>query len=639
MRILFSLFVILFLIHGVADSQKTQPSIPTTQPYGIIDTSDLKMTSCDFEKDANVMVLFDKAVVYYNYSAVKMERHKRIKILNDKGRDEANIRIEYFGANYVEEITDVEAETINLNDKSIDFTSIDKKLIYTETVDKNRKAIVFTFPNVKAGSVIEFKYKKSTQYGYNYPNWFFQSSIPCRYSEFDASFRDEYTFTFFKKVYQPMFKDTSMLTSNPKGKRYIWALANIKAFKEEPYMDYPEDYFQCILTRVQLQNRNWAKIAQFIRNDEDFGLELKKTLSKENEIIDKANLLNTEDKKIAFIFDTVRNSMKWNKLDWWYCNDGIKKAWDKKTGNSAEINLILYHFLKMANVDAYLLALRTRKYGKLEIDYPDLLQFNKTVVFCKVDSTKTYVLDATNKLNTYNTPPSDLIGLYALPVEPINKSYKLLQVKSGNTIESTSIDGSISVEGKLEGTIQISSTTYSKVKYLEKYNELGEKKYIDKIERENSGLSIRSLKLENMQNDTLPLNQFLEFKYSLTEPDGDYIYFSPNLLTDFRNNPFLNETRVSNIDFGSPYTYLINGRYKIPKGYKADVLPKSVTMSMPDKSIGFKRIIGVQDDIVLVRFLIDYKQSSFLKDQYLSLYDFYKKMYEMLNEQIVLKKL
>ncbi len=88
MKRLFPLLILLVLT-GYVSAQ--------TMPFGKIDTADLKMTSCDFEKDANAMVLFDQAVVTYKFSTVIMERHKRIKIFNDKGKDEANIRIEYLG--------------------------------------------------------------------------------------------------------------------------------------------------------------------------------------------------------------------------------------------------------------------------------------------------------------------------------------------------------------------------------------------------------------------------------------------------------------------------------------------------------------------------------------------------------------
>ena len=50
------------------------------------------------------------------------------------------------------------------------------------------------------------------------------------------------------------------------------------------------------------------------------------------------------------------------------------------------------------------------------------------------------------------------------------------------------------------------------------------------------------------------------------------------------------------------------------------------------------RILAEQDGLLVVRYIIDYKKTRYTKDEYPSIRDFYKKMYEMLNEQIVLKK-
>ena len=634
MKKLFPIVIFLLSIK-IVNAQTTPPS--PIQPYGKVDTSDLRMTSCSFEPDANAEILFDSGVVSYKFSSVITEWHKRIKIYNDKGMDEANTRIEYL-AHRDEDITDVEAETINLNNKTIEYTAVDTKLIYTQDVDKETKAIIFTFPNVRPGSVIEFKYKKTTPYGFNYPDWYFQTSIPCRYSEFDASFINLYKFSILTKIYQPLVKDTSMLTSSPKGTRHIWAMANIKTYKQEKYMDYPDDYVQCVLTRIDYRGETWMRVGDRMLNDWDFGDEIKKMLSKEDGIINKANTFKTDKEKIAYIFDTVRNAMTWNKIDHWYCDNGVRKAWDKKTGNSTEINLILYHFLAAANVNTYLLALRTRKHGKLDITYPDLAQLNKTVVYCPVDSTKKYVLDASDKHNSYNNAPLNLTGLYALSIEAVSKKYDMFIIKTGSTRVVTLINGSINAEGKLEGAIQVSSTSYSRQKYLKRYDELGEKKYIDELQSENDGLKITSLKFENMENDTLPLNQTFNFKYNLTEPDGDYIYFNPNLFTGFKTNPFLSDERISNIDFGCLYNYSINGRYSLPPGFKTVALPKSVSMQMPDKSITFKRVAAEDDGAIVIHYTIDFKRSLFTKDEYPGIRDFYKKMYEMLNEQIVLKK-
>jgi len=611
-----------------------------TMPFGQIDMADLKMTSCDFEKDANAMVLFDRAAVSYKSSSIIMERHKRIKIFNDNGKNEANIRIEYYIGEFDESISDVEAETINLNGTSIEYAAVDKKLIYMEAIDKNKKAVVFTFPNVKPGSIVEFKYKLTTAQPYNYPDWFFQSDLPTRYSELDAGFNDDYVMTFNNRTFQPVVKDTAILkTRHTEGGRHIWALANIKSYKSEPLTDFPEDYLQCVLFKVFHVNRPWRVVGEAMLADKDFGLQLSKKLSNEDAIIANANLLKTDDEKIAYIYNTVKAAMKWNKVNLWHTVDGIKNAWDKKTGNSTEINLILYHLLKAAKINTILLALSTRDNGKFDAEYPSAMHLNKTVVYFPVDNANYYIMDASDPYNSYIDIPVELGGLQVLSLDPDGGRITIMPIKRGQAKEFTLINGGITAGGELEGNADISSSGYFREKYLRQIDGLGEKKFAVEILSDNKDLKITAIKFENQQIDTLPLGQNFEFKYALTAPDGDYMYFNPNDLNRLGPNPFLSETRVSNIDFGCLNYYSINGQYKIPPGYKTGNLPESVSMAMPDKSISFKRMIAEQDGVIIARYTIDFKRAVFSKTEYPAIRDFYKKMYELLNEQIVLKKL
>jgi hypothetical protein len=626
------LLLLLFLVQLSISCVNAQ-----TRPYGKIDTADLKLTSCAFDKGANAMVLFDKAEVTYKYSSIIMERHKRIKILSDKGKDEANIRIEFNGTHKDEEISDIMAETINLNDNTIEYISIEKKLIYSQVVDDERKALIIAFPNVKAGSVIEFKYKWSTPYGYNYPDWYFQGGVPCRYSEFNATFINDYSFNILKNVRQPFIKDTAVLTQS-KAIKHSWALSNIKAYKAESFMDYTEDYLQSILFKIAYKNRTWETIGKGILNNAEFGEELNKSLNGEEEIITKANALPTNDEKIAYIFSTVKNTMNWNKINRWYTIDGVRKAWNKKAGNSTEINLILYNLLKSVNISTFLMVLSTRQNGKIDPAYPSISPLNKTVVYCPIDSSKYYVLDASNPYNTYNNIPLNLTRLYVLSIDAGNKRFGMFQLREGSAREVILINGKVNTDGTIEGNAQISSFSYDREKHQRQYDDLGEKGYVEKLQGENNSLKITGLRLENMKNDTLPFIQTFDFKMNLTEPDGVYMYLTANFLTGFRINPFISETRISNIDFGCPYHYSINERFKIPPGYKVDALPKTFNLLMPDKSIIFKRAAAEQDGEIIVQYTIAYKKSLFSSDEYPSLREFYKKMYEMLNEQIVLKK-
>jgi hypothetical protein len=200
------------------------------------------------------------------------------------------------------------------------------------------------------------------------------------------------------------------------------------------------------------------------------------------------------------------------------------------------------------------------------------------------------------------------------------------------------ISAEIKPGGKLEGTAQISSSSYYKINANERYKKDGEKKYIDYLCDDDNNLKISSLTFENMDVDTLPLTQNIKFNLDLAGSDENYIYLNPNIFTSLKSNPFLSENRMTDIDFGYMRSYSINGVYRIPAGYKTDAIPKSVTIVMPDKSVIFKRLVAEQDGAIVVRYSITYYKSEYSKDIYPDFHEFFKKMHEMLNEQIILKK-
>jgi hypothetical protein len=141
-----------------------------------------------------------------------------------------------------------------------------------------------------------------------------------------------------------------------------------------------------------------------------------------------------------------------------------------------------------------------------------------------------------------------------------------------------------------------------------------------------------------MDVDTLPLVQNISFNADLSS-DDNYLYLNPNLFTEMHKNPFSNEVRKTDIDFGYPGNMSMSGIFKLPAGYKVEGLPKNISMTTPDNSIMFRRIVGQQDDgTIVLRYTVTYKRSIFFKENYSDYHEFFKKMYEMMNENIVLKK-
>jgi Domain of Unknown Function with PDB structure (DUF3857) len=647
----------LIVFSGSVSAQTT----PTFMPFGKIDNSDLEMTKCDFEPDANAEVLFNKADVYYDgVFDIQGDYHKRIKIFNDNGKNEANIRIEFYGGNRLEYITDVQAQTINLVNGKPEITRVDKKQIFTQAIDKVRSAIVFSMPNVKPGSVIEYKYKYRTQSVSNFPSWDFQEKIPTRYSELDTSIPDLLYFRVIRHVWQPYFKSehstqsrslgggvNAVLYNQEEDKR---ALINVPSLHDEPYMRSYADNLMSLhfnLTSVKSSygfyksfSDTWAKVGGIIADDEDFGGQLKRKLNGEEIIINKAKALKTDDEKIAFVFNQVKNAMKWDGADRWYTNDGTYRAWEKKTGNSAEVNIILYHLLKQSGIKAYPMIVSTRSHGKIDSYNTSLSQFNRAVVYVPVDTAKEYILDATGKYNLYNQTPEELLHSSGLYIDKATNQYDMVSIENSDPVRQVVIiKADILPDSKVTGTADVTGFGYNKINSTQRYKTDGEKKYIDFIRDNDNNLKISSLKMNNMDVDTLPLTQSIAFSLDLAGSDGTYIYFNPNLFTTMRTNPFLSETRTTDIDFGHLDRYELNAYYKIPAGYKTEALPGSMRMVMTDKSISFKRFIAEQDGYLTVRYVVDHSKAHYPKEDYAEIRQFYKQLFDMLNEQVVFKKI
>ena len=608
---------------------QTNPAVtPKAEPYGQIDMADLEMKTCDFEKDANAEVLFDKASVITS-NGMLLERHVRIKIFNDFGKNEANIRI-VSGENI--KTADFKGETINLNDGKVEVTPLDKKQSYIEKLDNQHSALIFTLPNVRAGSVIEYKY--SLYIGF-FSAWYFQSDIPTRYSEIETVFSANQGINAIPYVKQPYIKNVS---SADEAKQ-VKALANIHSLPDEPFMGARNDVLQRIeYIGLHKTLYTWPVISNLVLASPGFGGQFERSIPGEMEIVKQAKSLKSDDEKIAFIFNDVKNSMKWNEVTQYYSMDGVVRAWNNKTGNSGEINMIVYRLLKKTGIKAYPMLTSSRNNGKISPDNPNTVHLNNTVVFIPIDSAKYYVLDATSKFNQFNVIPVDNLNTYGLSLDDKNSEYKLVFLTDIEpSTQSVFLNAEIKPDGKMTGTLERTSYSYNKTSALQKYKTDGEEKYIKFLCDSDNNIKMAAVKLNDMEVDSLPLSLKADFTIDLGGAEN-YIYFKTNLFMTMGANPFLSESRFSDIDFGYLDNYSVSGIYKLPEGYKTEALPKSITIVMPDQSIVFKRIVAEDNGTVVVRYALNHKKTIYFSDNYQDLRGFYKKMYEMLNEQIVLKK-
>ena len=85
---------------------------------------------------------------------------------------------------------------------------------------------------------------------------------------------------------------------------------------------------------------------------------------------------------------------------------------------------------------------------------------------------------------------------------------------------------------------------------------------------------------------------------------------------------------------------ILNNVVHLPAGYAVDALPKNVRLINADKTVNFTREIyySAENSQLIARIKIDFSKSQYGSDEYPDVKEFFKKMSDLLNEQVVLKK-
>ncbi|MEO7534183.1 MAG: DUF3857 and transglutaminase domain-containing protein [Ferruginibacter sp.] len=644
----FCILTMLFLCTTVF-AQKDVPA------YGKIEKADLEMKECAFDNAAEAMVLFDVGEVYCslnlnalfgNYVRTEFATHVRIKILTDKGLNQANIKIRYRSERNLEDVTNISAQTINLDASgNIVYTKVEKSLIYRKKLNKRYSEVIFTFPEVKKGSVIEYKYT-TTGDGISLRNWRFQRSIPVKQSRYTLDFPTELVVTATHKGGLVMnTKDDDKASRNIK----TYSMKDIPALRNEPFISCDEDYMDQVIPIMQAfdfpgQPRKnlidtWPEIIKALMEDEDFGLQLKRNIPRTSDLDALLAKVTDPYQKMVIIYYYVRKNMQWNDYYGIWASDGVKSAWKDKKGTSGEINLILVNLLRDADLNVHPMLVSTRDNGAVNTGLARISQFDKVMAYVEIDK-HVYVLDATNKYAPVNIIPNDVVYSEGLVIEKLSTSdwgWKTLLGQDKTFQNTTILMADIDSKGVIKGEASITSGDYCRLERMPVLTK-GKKEFIETYyTSKTSNLLVDSLSLENEEIDSLPLRQLVKFS-TKTSSSGDYHYFSVNLFSGLENNPFIADNRTSDVFFGSNQKNTIVGHFTIPEDFQFDELPKNIKMIMPDTSIIFSRMMQATGNEVSIRITLDIKKPFYSVEEYPYFQEFYKKLFEMLNEQIVFKK-
>lgn len=621
--------------------------IPT---FGKVDKADLEMKECSFDEKADALVLLeDGQLDFISGSGIEMKRRVRIKILSQKGLDEANIRLPFVSAKNAESVGSLDAQTYNLDESgNIVVTKLDKKLVYEKKLNKKVSEKVFTFPGVKVGSIIEYKYKHT---GLGLIDWYFQKSIPVKYSRYTVDFPQEievHTTPHCSGKYEYRRENSTTRVA------HTYIMRNVPGFRDEPFI-INEDYYRDRLeTKViafpvngvrRSQIVNWIQCIRYLMEDEDFGVQIKKDIPRTSELDQKLKTLSSPYDRMKAVYKYVQENMQWNEYNGIWALDGVKAAWRDKKGTVGEINLILVNLLKDAGLKVHPVLLTTHEKGIVNTldagtyDWPGFMQFDKVMAYVEIGD-EVYVLDASQKDVPVHLIPTDVLQTQGLVIEKVetgNWGWKFMTKEKLESKNLIFVNSQISADGKMFGEATINSYDYSRLNRLP-FAKKGKDKYIETyITSSHKDMEVDDVRFENLQSDSLPLVQKIKFTQPLNS-SGDYSYFSANILSGLETNPFVADSRFSDVFFGVNQSVTIFANFTLPEGYDFEELPKNVRIIMPDTSISMTRIAQYSGNILQTKIEVSFRKPFYPAEQYGAFQQFYLRLFELINEQFVIRK-
>jgi hypothetical protein len=644
---------LLILSASIIFAQKEIPS------YGKIDKADLQLKECEFDKDAEAYKLLSYSDVHYDIVGDDIEiitdERTRIKILKDKGLDEANIKVRFYSKARYEDIKNISGVTYNLDDAgNVVTTKLDNSSIYVKKINNQFSEVTFTMPDVKVGSVFEYKFTDVRKSLGNVDDWYFQDDIPTRFSMYRILIPNIFRFINQVLAYQNVDQKSEVINSNiyyhgglvsDRAEEKTYSLKNVPALREEPFMGAEKDYLQRVVSQLQRIVYNdgqieevmssWPKLTDQLLDDEDFGLQLKKNLPHTKSLDDSLKNIQGDYNKMIAIYNYVRANMNWNNSEHIYSSQGVKTAWDKKSGSNAEINFILIDLLRDAGIKAFPLLVSTKDNGTVNTIYPFLDQFNCTMT-CVLIGDHKYFLNAADKYNPSNLIPYDVLDNEGFIVDKEYGGWVTLSDPKDRWKNVVWYSAQITPDAQMEGKATIYSYGYSKNPRVKKWKE-EKSSFEDYFTKDLTGLKVKNIELKYEDVDTMPLQQKLDFTLPVNA-SGDFKYFTLNLFQGLEKNPFIADERKTDIDFNYPQSYTLIGKVDLPDEYEFDDLPKSIKMIMPDSSITLQRLIQRDNNEINFRITLDFERSVYSANSYPDFQEFYKKLFSTLNEQIVIKK-
>ena len=649
--------------------------------FGKIAKEELEESVHPLEKEAKSAVLYQEAISTIEFRdtegtfVVRTEYFTRIKIYDATDANLGSVKIPYYSSGqYKEKISGLKAVTYNLENGKIEKSKLSKGEVFQEKTTSNYKTQKFAMPNVKAGSVFEYKYTLNSPAYNDIPKFQFQYKIPVKESLFTLEVPEYFEFNISTKGTVPLNasdervsrkitvtstsensymmggrgeKRTNYGSIDYSAKLYTFQHTNTPSLPDEDFVPYMRNYrsaviFELLATRfpnspVKNYTSSWDKIAELLTNHSEFGRQIGKKLKDSKFELDVSAVEKPLD-VAKMVYYNVRDKVNWNNKYGVLSKDGLFEFIRESTGNAADINLLLTNQLQKHNIVAYPVVMRTRDYGFMNHYYPTLDDLNYVIVYAEIDG-KGYFLDATDQSSMFGNLPDRALNRKGVIV--IEKTGKLVDIMNPNINKVQEIvkgtfqeDWSVVLDCKSKYK---NYATKQALKDSQQYEDMG--KWMETIESENENVEYNSISLdsENIDPKGVTLNENFVLSDIAEEIDGK-IYINSLLNKNIETNPFVDEKREYPIFFNHIKDESITIQLEVPEGYQVASVPEEQVVTLPDDKGMFSYSVNNMGNKLVIQSRLKLSTDMIAPDVYPYVRELYDLVVAKGKEKIVLSK-
>ena len=615
-----------------------------SKKWGNISEFEKNLKVCEFDSTANAVILLDKGEIVFNGRIAAISRHRRIKIFNRKGMEYADVKIPYYSYNNFENVNKIQAQTIIIEPSGkIKKVPVDKSAFFTNKLDGKWSAKTFSFPQVTAGVIVEYKYILNTADILFLDAWNFQNEIPTVHSELSMEIPSSlvYSYLLFGKKLANAYRDK--LSTNK------WELQNIPGYKNEKFVYNYKDYIDRIQFQLQSYRtydeiggvstvpvmKGWKALIKELMDDQKFFLNKSKPAKKL-----LASIIDNNDppkKKLEKIFSWVQENIKFNGYRSYTHRKRLFEIIEKKEANSAGINLLLTLLLRTAGFESSPYVLSTRAHGKVYQQFSFLNQFNHLISSVELDGQR-ILLDAafSQQGMPYDIlPPPDLndIALKLAKGEPewidikANKSTQFCMLKLDLSKEKPSCLISFRQSGYLAAETRVAlNQTPNKV--------------FTPSEIEMINLQFKYKTTKDYQEKDKNAETVFSYQYELEEGqlEDDLIYLTPPPLSLYSKNPFKNQKRSLPLELEYPFTDNYIFHVVLPNDYEVETLPEETVLSIQGNIGRFSYSAKIGGNNLIINARLSIKKQFIPVTYYPAFSAFFQRVEDKLLEPVVLKR-